>query len=95
MQMKRTNMWVQVGKEQAGGIKRVALTYIHYHESNRELVRRCSLAQGAQPNALGRPRWAGWRWDGRKVQGEGGICIHITDFIHCAAETGLPWWLSW
>ena len=35
MQMKRTDMWVQVGKEWAGGIKRVALTYIHYHESNR------------------------------------------------------------
>ena len=43
-------------KKKVGWIERVALVYIHYHAWNRQVVGTCCIAQGAQLDALRRPR---------------------------------------
>ena len=45
----------QYRKERAGRITRVALTYTHYHVSNRQRVGSCRAAQGARLSAPWRP----------------------------------------
>ena len=47
----------------------------------------CCVTQGAQLSVLWWPRWMGQGGDGREVQEEGGICIHMADSLHGAAET--------
>ena len=70
---------------------RVALTYVHYHVSSRQLVGSCCISQGAQLGALERPR--GWDEGQREAHGGGAyVYIKLIHFLvkqkliqHCKA----------
>ena len=72
MQTQRMDLWTW-GKERVGQTEKAALTCIHYHVSNRQLVGSCCAAQAAQSGALWQPRGDGWAARGRDESE--GICI--------------------
>ena len=52
MQTQKMSLQTQRGKERLGQTEREALTYVHYQVQNGQMVGGCSIAQGAQPDAL-------------------------------------------
>ena len=65
-QTQRMDLWTWVG-----WTERIALTHIHYHVQNRQLVWGCCTAQVAQLGALWWLRWVGCRGGvGKRSKGE-------------------------